>query len=534
MRAQAPLELLDAALFTVRRGGGAQLVWAWVGGLPLALLAITIYSLERVEGVRSLRPLFALALVLAFVARSVVCSRVARGYALTVRPSLPVADALPARLDVAVTALVVGFGLWVWLWPLAGMALVAPLAVAAPWPFVALRGAVAPSWLARASCANERGFAAFGQAFDDTAGMRGSFMLVELLTLCGMLIAFVNAYALLALAMLLAHSLLGLEVAFVSSFLSTDNAFVLLVVSAFTVVIFEPLRAAISAQAFVVARSRRDGADLHAAVDAAIASSLPRARLVQRGSLPPSAAALYLLASLSGAAAVARAQSSEPPVEDEPAFVQEDTAADRQVRDHVGDILGRREFREFAERDTGWLGELFERFAQWLKSLGHEDEEKPEEREPPGFQLPPISPWVLIAILALALGVIALYAGSRTRAGPRAPTASANGAELLAAEPLTLIDDAAAHAARGDMRAALRALYLATLASLDRGRLIEFEPSKTNWQYIRAMPRGEARKLFADFTLIFDRKWYGHEPANADDYAACRRLAEQIGTVVPS
>ena len=78
----------------------------------------------------------------------------------------------------------------------------------------------------------------------------------------------------------------------------------------------------------------------------------------------------------------------------------------------------------------------------------------------------------------------------------------------------------------------LRALYLATLASLDRGRLIEFEPSKTNWQYIRAMPRGEARKLFADFTVIFDRKWYGHEPANADDYAACRRLAEQIGTVV--
>jgi hypothetical protein len=239
------------------------------------------------------------------------------------------------------------------------------------------------------------------------------------------------------------------------------------------------------------------------------------------------------LVSLTGASAVARAQSSEPAAEDEPAFVQEDTAADRQVRDHVGEILGRREFREFAERDTGWLGELFERFAQWLKSLGLEDEEKPEEREPAGFTLPPISPWVLIAILALALGVIALYAGSRTREGPRAAAANASGAELLAEGPLTLIDDAAAHAARGDMRAALRALYLATLASLDRGRLIEFEPSKTNWQYIRAMPRGEARKLFADFTLIFDRKWYGHEPANAEDYAACRRLAEQIGTVVP-
>jgi hypothetical protein len=356
-------------------------------------------------------------------------------------------------------------------------------------------------------------------------------MLVELLTLCGMLFAFVNAYALLAMGLLLAHSLLGLEVAFVSSFLSTDNAFVLLAVTAFTLVAFEPLRAAISAQAFVVARSRRDGADLHAAVDAAIASSLPRARLTQRGSLPPSAAALWLLASLLAPTA-ARAQASEALDEDEPVFVQEESAADRQVRDHVGDILGRREFREFAERDTGWLGDLFDRFSEWLKNLALDDDEQEQESTLPDVALPSLSPWVLIAIIALALGLIALYAGTRTRAGPRVPPAGVDRAQVLAAEPLTLIDDAAAHAARGDMRAALRALYLATLASLDRGRLIEFEPSKTNWQYIRAMPRGQARKLFSDFTVIFDRKWYGHEPADADDYAACRQLAEQIGAAV--
>src|SRR5689334_12627549 len=173
MRALAPLELLDGALFTVRRGGGVALLWSWLAGLPLALLAVGVYYLERVEGVRSLRWAFALLLVLAWAARGVALSRVARGYALVIRPSLPVVEPLPARSDVAVTALVVGFGLWVWLWPLAGMALVAPLAVALPWPLAALRGAVAPSWLARASCASERGFAAFGQAFDDSAGMRG-------------------------------------------------------------------------------------------------------------------------------------------------------------------------------------------------------------------------------------------------------------------------------------------------------------------------------------------------------------------------
>ena len=544
LRAQAPLDLLDASLLTVRRGGGAQLVQAWGAGLPVALCAIGLYYVERVEGIRSLRPPFALLLVFAYLVRSVALSRVARRYALAVRPSLPVASPQPAWSDVVVTAAVVGFGSWLWLWPLAGMALVAPLAVVAVWPFLALRGAVAPSWLARASCANERGFAAFGQAFDDTSGMRGAFLIVEALALFGGLFAFVNAYALLALLLLLGNALLGMEVAFVSSFLSFDNAFVLLVLAAFVLVLMEPLRAAMSAQAFVDARSRRDGADLHAAVDAAIASAEPRAR-VARGSSPPSAAALLVLASCALAPGVAHAQDQQAPprsagavlptdedsAEEAPA-VEQPTAGDEQVRGRVDEILRRPEFREFAERDSGWLGTLFERFSQWLKSLARDEQE--DSRHHDDGNSGPVSPWALMSVAVIALLLIGMYASSRGRAALPAGARGKDAAQVIAAEPLTLIDDAAAHAARGDLRAALRALYLATLASLDRGRLIEFDPSKTNGQYIRAMPRGRARQLFADFTFVFDRTWYGHEPASADDYAACRRLAEQIGEVVRS
>jgi hypothetical protein len=528
LRAQAPLDLLDASLLTVRRGGGEQLLQAWAAGLPLALCAIGLYYVERVEGIRSLRLPFALLLVFAYLVRSVALSRVARRYALAVRPSLPVASARPAWSDVVVTAAVVGFGSWLWLWPLAGMALVAPLAVIAVWPFLALRGAVAPSWLARASCAHERGFAAFGQAFDDTSGMRGAFLIVEALALFGGLFAFVNGYALLALLLLLGNALLGMEVAFVSSFLSFDNAFMLLVLAAFVLVLMEPLRAAMSAQAFVDARSRRDGADLHAAVDAAIASAAPRVRMA-RGSSPPSAAALLLLASCALAPGVAHAQ--EDGAEEDPA-VEQATAGDEQVRGRVDEILRRPEFREFAERDSGWLGTLFERFSQWLRSLARDEQE--ESRHHDDGNGGPVSPWALMAVAVVALLLIAVYASSRGRVTMPAGARGKDAAQAIAAEPLTLIDDAAAHAARGDLRAALRALYLATLASLDRGRLIEFDPSKTNGQYIRAMPRGRARQLFADFTFIFDRTWYGHEPASADDYAACRRLAEQIGEVVRS
>jgi hypothetical protein len=91
-----------------------------------------------------------------------------------------------------------------------------------------------------------------------------------------------------------------------------------------------------------------------------------------------------------------------------------------------------------------------------------------------------------------------------------------------------LLDEAARLAAGGDARGALRALYLATLFALDRNRLIEYEPSRTNWQYLRSLPQGDVRQAFAAFTRIFDHKWYGHEPATLDDYRACRRLADRI------
>lgn len=532
LRAVGPLEILDGALLALRRGGGRRLLRAWAAGAPLALCVLAIYYLERVEGVRSLRAAFALLLVLAFWLRAFGLSRVARGYALAIRPSLPVASELPPAIDAICTASVVALGLSTWLWPLAAMALLSPLAVAAVLPFLALRGAVAPSWLARASCARERGAAGFGQAFDDTAGMRGAFLIVELLALFGAIGLFANLYALLSFGLLLGHSLLGLDVAFVSSFMSPDNTWVLLLLSALALVLLEPLRAAISAQAFVDARSRRDGADLHAAVDAAIAQSSERPR--KRESLPPGAAALVLLACTLGAAAPLHAQEAAPPPKPtvdaiEPA--EGESPADDHAREQIAEILARQEFREFAERDDQFLSDLLEKLFKALSELGGEAD---QGADAPSVRLPDLSPWVLMALAVIALCLIAVYAtsGSRRRAVPAARKTVAETQLPVAAGPISLLDEAAQLAARGDMRGALRALYVANLLMLDRKQLIEFESWKTNGMYIRAMPQGEVRLLFAAFTRIFDHKWYGHEPATPADYQECRRLAERIGSVV--
>jgi hypothetical protein len=393
-------------------------------------------------------------------------------------------------------------------------------------PFIALRGAVAPSWLARASCARERGLPAFGQAFDDTAGMRGVFLIVEMLALFGAIGLFANLYALLGFALLLGRALLGLDVAFVSSFLSPDNTLVLLLVATATLLLFEPLRAAISAQAFVDARSRRDGADLHAAVDAAIERSAQRARVGLR-SEPPGAAALVLLAALASALP-ARAQPQAQGV-DAVAEAPLADAQDEKVRGEIDAILGQREFREFADSDSRSVRDLFERFFRWLDQL---DDDPHKERERSPLQLPAVSPWALMAIAIVALMVIAVYIARARKAQPTASAAAPAGgpddAALQPAQPLSLLDEAARLAARGDARGALRALYLATLFALDRERLIDYEPSRTNWQYLRSLPQGELRQAFAAFTRIFDHKWYGHEPATLDDYRACRQLADRI------
>jgi hypothetical protein len=523
LRALGPLEILDSALFVARSGGALSLARAWLGAAPLALCVLAAYYFERVEGVHSLRPWLALSLVLAWWVRALLLSAVARDYALSLRSGLALPEEPPRAVDIVCTASVVGIGVWVWLWPLAGAASLMPLSVAGVLPFVALRGAVAPSWLARASCARERGIAAFGQALDDTAGMRGVFLIVEMVVLFGAIAVFANAYALLGFTLLLGHALLGFDVSFVSSFLSPDNTFVLLLLSALTLCAIEPLRAAVSAHAFVNARSRRDGADLHAAVDAAIGTRA-RARAALGGERLHGVA-LVLAASAWLAAAPVHAQPEAAAPTPDAAPASEATAADVQVREHLSRILEQREFREFADTSSQSMRELFDKLFAWLDQL----ESEPDKSESSLSNAPALSPWLLMSLALLALIALAFFIGSARRAPSRAAAGAAVPAPALPpADPPSLFDEAARHAAAGDMRSALRALYLATLVALDRRRLIEYEPSKTNWHYLRSLPSGELRQAFAAFTRIFDHTWYGHEPATLQDYEQCRRLCERL------
>ncbi|HEX2678896.1 MAG TPA: DUF4129 domain-containing protein [Polyangiales bacterium] len=526
LRVQGPVEIVDRTLTLVRRVPLALLSRAWLGSLPLAAAVLATYELERVEGVHNARLGLAFLLVLGFVFRAVVLGRVARAFALELRPSLPVSDAPGGVLDVACTAAVVGSGLWLWLWPLGGAAMVSPFAVALVFPLLSARGAVGPSWLARSACAEERGVRAFGLALDDTAGVRGVMATVELLVLLGALCLLANLYAITGLLLGFARSLLGVETSFVSAFLSPDNEVVPLVMATITLVLVEPLRAAVSAYAFVDARSRRDGADLHAAVDAVIAAASARAK-PSRG-ITSIAVGLLLALSCTALASAAHADGHAPKAAQARAELAAQEARDAQVRDKVQRILKGKEFSEVVHTDTHgfwkWL-------MDWLEDLFKQEPEKPKDSSGFHIDLPAIAPWtvMLAALLVVALVVYQVMAESRRR--PRKTGLVAPAAATLTPseqEPRQLLDTAAQLAERGLYREALRALYVATLAALDRARLIRFEPDKTNGQYLRGMPPSEMRQLFGAFTRIFDHKWYGREEASVVDYEQCRQLADRI------
>jgi Domain of unknown function (DUF4129) len=539
LRPPGPTEILDRAMFLLRSGPVSRVGFGLSASIPLTTVCLALYYLEAIEGVRTLRGPFALLLAATFVFRANVLSRLAATFVRELRPGLPAPPREPTGRAFAklwATASVAGFGVWVWLWPLFWLAQLSPFAIVALVPLLALRGGVAPSWLARLRYASEGGLRAFGLALDDAAGMRATLVFVELMLLGGMLGLFVNVFALTAMLLLLSHSILGLDVAFVSAFLSTENEFVTYGLLALCIVLFDPLRAAVSACVFADARGRKDGADLHAAVDSLLAAARPEPPGSIRPSRPGLTATGVLLLGL--LAAPAHAEPAPQPPEAATAASNDteriaESSEDLEIRVAVERILKRREFEEFEPKGP-------RTFETWIRNLLDKllskNSDQPEEARTLRVDLPDVSPWLVMTIvfglLVFAVGYVSWESRGHSPALPIPPSPSQPPRISERPAPM-LLSDARALAADGNFAGALRALYAATLAALDRARLIQFDPARTNGHYLRSMPAGATRDAFAAFTRLFDRKWYGREECTRAEYEQSLELAERI-CAVPS
>jgi hypothetical protein len=151
--------------------------------------------------------------------------------------------------------------------------------------------------------------------------------------------------------------------------------------------------------------------------------------------------------------------------------------------------------------------------------------------------------WMVLAGIALAVVAVALalFFSSR-RSVPAAATPQKEaphgtqeeiGPQLYEQPSAALWKQAEALAGDGRFLEAVRLLYLAVLSALHQRHLVRCEPMRTNGEYVRQVhlapeaPPG-LHAPFEELTALFELKWYGERACDGADYAACRRLAEDV------
>ena len=91
--------------------------------------------------------------------------------------------------------------------------------------------------------------------------------------------------------------------------------------------------------------------------------------------------------------------------------------------------------------------------------------------------------------------------------------------------------DARRFANGGDFPLAVRSSYAGLLLTLNRLGWIEFDKTRTNWEYLQSVKRRNktvARRM-RPLTKVFDEKWYGKKDCSEEDY---QRFREELDRVV--
>lgn len=155
-----------------------------------------------------------------------------------------------------------------------------------------------------------------------------------------------------------------------------------------------------------------------------------------------------------------------------------------------------------------WLYDLYRRLIEWLRSATT------------AVQVPDLSEAWLIG-LSIALAVLLIAVGwrlrrvvirDRGRLTTPAPTEVATADEAL--------DKADSLAAAGDLRQAVRLLYLATLLALEEQGALRFDRALTNHEVLLHLRnRPDLAAVLAGVIDVFDRVWYGEQTLSAESFA---------------
>lgn len=185
-----------------------------------------------------------------------------------------------------------------------------------------------------------------------------------------------------------------------------------------------------------------------------------------------------------------------------------------------------------------WFGKL----SDWLDSFARTRDRQPDEAA--GAAWLHSLRWLLYLLTAAIAGVLAFLIWKRWKQGRAhavAEVAPVSAAPDLAADEVTadqLPEDGWRRLARemtdrGELRLALRALYLAGLAHLGARELVVLARHKSNRDYERdlrrrARTRGELIESFVDNVGAFERAWYGLHGVSRETLARFSANLERI------
>jgi hypothetical protein len=340
------------------------------------------------------------------------------------------------------------------------------------------------------------------------------------------LLVWLNVSVLLGLAPMMLKTFFGIETIFSQSPWTMVNTTTFAATVAATYLCFDPIRKALFVLRCFHGASLQTGEDLRVELK----SLRHRAGALAGG-------IILIFAGLGGPLSAA----TPPPPRVESA----------ELNDSLDRVLQRREYtwrlprQAIAEEDAnkGWLATFFEEAwkklvrtvqkvrkwvadaYEWLRKVFQKRPSADESGSSGGRpDWPMVARWTLVALVAVLLGILGVLL-LRWRKARRAGVVMA---QAVAAVPDLNEEDVTADqlpedgwlrlaqelAAKGDLRLALRASYLAGLAHLGHRELIRIARHKSNRDYERELQRrarGNAGLLDAfDQNLIsFERSWYG-------------------------
>lgn len=311
-----------------------------------------------------------------------------------------------------------------------------------------------------------------------------------------------------------------------------------------TYLCFDPLRKAVFLVRHFHGVSLKSGEDLRVGL-----------KTLRRGTRAVMAA--LALAGLVLALPIAPARAAEPPA----ARVES-----AQLDDSLNRVLERREYawrlprdKGVKEENQGWLatfldgvaktigsafkkvGKVLEKIGEWIRGILNRDAPKPSDSSGPlNWGGVARGTLVVLAVVLIILVGILLWRSRRKRvevaqaqAGVAVPDLNE---EHVTADQLPedgWLQLARDLTARGELRLALRALYLAGLAHLGHRELIRLARHKSNREYdheLRRRARGNADLLsaFAANLLSFEASWYGEHNVTTETLGGFTQNLERI------